>query len=87
MSLNNVKRFISLSFLILFVFCSQTVFAQDRNWRQISSSEQQSKTLEFEPRTDGEIVLGEVPNIDDSEDSRSKNYFRADISGARGREQ
>ncbi len=87
MSLNNVKRFISLSFLILFVFCSQTVFAQDRNWRQISSSEQQSKTSEFEPRTDGEIVLGEVPNIDDSEDSRSKNYFRADISGAREREQ
>jgi hypothetical protein len=87
MSLNNVKRFFPLAFLIMFVVCSQTVFAQDKDWRQISSSELQSKTLEIEPQTDGEIVLGENINDDNSEDSSSKYYIRANISATRGREQ
>jgi hypothetical protein len=87
MALNNVKRFIPLSFLVLLVICSQTVFAQDKDWRQISSSELQSKILEFEPQTDGEIILGEVLNDDSSEDSSSKYYLRANISATRGREQ
>ncbi len=87
MSLNNVKRFIPLSFLILFVICSQTVFAQDKDWRQIPSSELPSKTTEIEPQIDGEIILGEILTGDNSEDSSSKHYLRANISATRGREQ
>jgi len=87
MSLNNVKRFIALFFLILFVICSPTIFAQDKNWQQISSSELQSKTSNIEPQTDSEIILGEVLNLDNSEDSSSKHYLRANIFTTRGREQ
>jgi hypothetical protein len=87
MSLINVKRFISLSFLILFVVCSPIVFAQDKDWRQISSSALQSKTLEIESQTDGEIILGEVFNDDNSEHLSAKHYPRANIFSARGREQ
>jgi len=87
MSLINVKRFISLSFLILFAVCSQTVFAQDKDWQQISSSELQSKTSEIEPQTDGEIILGKVFNDDNSEHLSSKHYLRANIFFTRGREE
>ena len=87
MSLNNVKRFIPLSFLILFVVCSQTVFAQEKDWRQVLPSELQSKTLEIEPQTDGVVILGEVLNLDNSEDSASRHYLRANISATRRREQ
>ncbi len=87
MSLINVKRFISLSFLILFAVCSQTVFAQDKDWRQISSFELQSKTAEIEPQTDGEIILGKVFNDDNSEHFSAKHYLRANIFSTRGREQ
>jgi len=87
MSLTNVKRFISLFFLILFVICSPTVFAQDEDWRQVSSAELQSKTLEIELQTDGEIILGEVLNLDNFEQSSSKNYLHANIFTTRGHEQ
>jgi hypothetical protein len=80
MSLINVKRFIPLSLLILSVVCSPTVFAQDKDWRQISFGELQSKTLELEPQTDGEIILGEVPDFDNSVDFSAKHYARADVS-------
>ncbi len=80
MSLINVKRFIPLFLLILFVVCSPTVFAQDKDWRQISFGELQSKTLELEPQTDGEIILGEVPDFDNSVDFSAKHYARADVS-------
>ncbi|MDQ3711921.1 MAG: hypothetical protein M3388_06850 [Acidobacteriota bacterium] len=80
MSLSNVKRFIALSFLILFVVCPLTVFAQDKDWRQVSFGELQSKALEIEPQTDGEIILGEVPDFNNSVDFSAKHYAHADVS-------
>jgi len=87
MSLIYVKRFIPLSFLILFIACSQTVFAQDKDWRQISFGELQSKTLEIEPQTDDEIILGETFNDDNSEHLSAKHSLHANIFSTRGREQ
>ena len=85
MSLNNIKRFISLSFLILLIVFSQTVFAQDKDWRQISFGELQSKTTEIEPQRDDEITAEEILTNVNLKDWSSQHYLRANIFN--GREQ
>lgn len=79
MSLNNAKRFVALYFLVMLVVCSSTAFAQDADWRQASSSERKSEKLEIAPRTDGAIIAGEIPGLNNSEDSASNYYFRSKI--------
>jgi len=45
MSPGKGNRFILFSFLSLFAVCSPIIYAQDKNWQQISSVESQSETL------------------------------------------
>ncbi len=87
MSLTSGKRFVLLSFLSLFVFCSQTVFAQDKNWREISPAELEMKTPRVEADADAEAIFWEVRVDDSASDKLALNhYVRVKIFTERGRE-
>ncbi len=87
MFLNNRRRFALLSFLSLFVFCSQIVFAQDKEWRQVSPAELAMKTPRVEPDADAEAIFWEV-RVDDSasDELALRHYVRVKIFTERGRE-
>jgi hypothetical protein len=71
---------------LLFV-CSQGVFAQSKEWREISPAELQMKTSKVEPDADAEAIFWEV-RVDDSSSTElvMKNYVRVKIFNERGRE-
>jgi len=87
MSFNPGKRFVVLSFLSLLLVCSLTIFAQDKNWREITSAELQMKTSKVEPDADAEAVFWEV-QVDDGNPNElvMKHYVRVKIFNERGRE-
>ena len=87
MFVNSRKRFVLLSILSLFVFSSQTVFAQDKEWRQVSPAELAMKTPQVEPDADAEAIFWEV-RVDDSASTELglKHYVRVKIFTERGRE-
>ena len=87
MFLNSGRRFILLSFLSLFVFCSQSLFAQDKEWRQVSPAELAMKTAQVEPDADAEAIFWEVRVDDSASDKLALNhYVRVKIFTERGRE-
>ncbi len=87
MFLNIGKRFTLLSILSLFAVCSLTVFAQDKEWRQVTPAELQMKTPQVEPDADAEAIFWEV-RLDDSDstDLSLRHYVRVKIFTERGRE-
>lgn len=87
MFLNSGKRFVLLSFISFFVFCSQTVLSQDKNWREVSPAELQMKTPRVEPDADAEAIFWEVRVDDSASDKLALNhYVRVKIFTERGRE-
>ncbi len=87
MFVNSGKRFILLSFLSLLVFYTQVVFAQDKEWRQISPAELAMKTPQVEPDADAEAIFWEVRVDDSASDKLALNhYVRVKIFTERGRE-
>ena len=77
--------FLSISCL-LFVF-AQTVFAQSKDWREVSPAELQMKTSQVEPNADAEAIFWEVRLDDSSSDDLSRShYVRVKIFTERGRE-
>ena len=54
MFISSVKQFNGSSFLILLIFCSPIIFAQNKVWQQVSFSEQQSETVKTESQIDDE---------------------------------
>ncbi len=87
MSLTRGKRFMLLSFLSLFVICSQSVVAQDKIWREVSPAELAMKTPRVEPDADAEAIFWEVRVDDSASDKLALNhYVRVKIFTERGRE-
>ncbi len=78
MFLNNVKRFVSLVFLVLLIVCSKNVSAQQKNWRPVSLSERQSKTLANNFPASGVFEEIENFNLEDLADTSLKFCLRAD---------
>src|SRR5688500_17013751 len=74
-----------LSFLLLVNL--QSVFAQDKEWREVSPADLQAKTPKVEADADAEAIFWEV-RIDDSssEELSMKHYVRVKIFTERGRE-
>ncbi len=75
-----------LSFSLL--FCLQTVFAGDDEWRAVSQAELQMKTPKIEADADAEAIFWEV-RVDDGSsetDLIMKHYIRVKIFTERGRE-
>jgi hypothetical protein len=81
------KYFVLLPvFCLLFLF-SQTVSAQDKEWRPVSAQELAMKAPQVEPGADAEAIFWET-RIDDSSESNLKriSYVRVKIFTERGRE-
>lgn len=71
---------------LLLVFCSQIVFAQSKEWREVTVAERQMTTSKVEPNADAEAIFWEV-RVDDSTESLSmRHYIRVKIFTERGRE-
>ncbi len=77
----------------LFVFCllltgSQTIiFAQDKDWRDVTPAELAAKTPQVEADADAEAIFWETRIDDSSDDKLSRNnYVRVKIFTERGRE-
>ncbi len=84
---NHRKRFFLISLLSVLLICSHAVFAQDKNWREISPAELQLKTPRVEPDADAEAIFWEV-RVDDSDSNELalRHYVRVKIFTERGRE-
>lgn len=87
MSFNLDKRFLALSFLSLFLLCSQAAVAQDKIWRDVSPAELAMKTPTVEPDADAEAIFWEV-RVDDKKIGKLSynHYVRVKIFTERGRE-
>jgi len=81
MSLGKGKRFALFSFLSLFAVYSPIIYAQDKNWLQISSAEFQSETLKV-----ADTVFEAVRIAGSSEDSASKHNPGTEKFDRAGRE-
>lgn len=87
MSLTAGRRFVIFcAFCFLWTF-SQTVFAQDKEWREVTPSELATKTPKVEADADAEAIFWET-RIDDSSDDKlsRRHYVRVKIYTDRGRE-
>lgn len=76
-------------FVTLFCICAFTAaaFAQDKDWRPVSSDDLQSKTPVVEPDADAEAIFWETRIDDsDSDDLSLRHYVRVKIYTERGRE-
>jgi hypothetical protein len=73
-----------LAFLLLVSL--QSVFAQDKQWREVSPADLQAKTPKVEPDADAEAIFWEVRVDDSSQDLIMKHYIRVKIFTERGRE-
>ena len=80
------KSFIALPLIGLLFICSQTLFAQSKEWREVTAAERQMTTSKVEPNADAEAIFWEV-RIDDSTESLTmRHYIRVKIFTERGRE-
>ncbi len=87
MFLNNGKRIALLSFFCLIFVCSQTIFAGDNDWREITPAELSMKSPRVEPGADAEVIFWEVRVNDSSEtDLVMTHYKRIKIFTENGRE-
>ncbi len=87
MIFNHGKRFFLLVFFTLLMVCgSQTAFAQDKTWREITPAELQMKTGAVEADADAEAIFWEVRIDDASQDLVMKHYVRVKVFTERGRE-
>lgn len=75
-----------LPLVCLLIICSQNIFAQDKNWRDITAEERQMTTSKVEPNADAEAIFWEVRVDDSKEDLTMKHYIRVKIFTERGRE-
>ncbi len=81
------KQFIALSIFCLLSAFSQTIFAQDKDWREVTPEELAMKTPRVEPDADAEAIFWEVRIDDSSSEKLSRtNYARVKIFTDRGRE-
>lgn len=88
MFLVNRMWFVSfLSLCLLLLINSQTVFAQDKIWRNVSPTELAMKTPVVEPDADAEAIFWEV-RVDDKKMGKLSynHYVRVKIFTERGRE-
>lgn len=87
MFLTSGKRIALLSILSFFAFCSQTVVAQDKIWREVTPAELAMKTPQVEPDADAEAIFWEV-RLDDKKIGKLSynHYVRVKIFTERGRE-
>lgn len=81
------KRLARLSIFCLLSVCSLTVFAQDKEWREVTPAELAMKAPKVEPDADAEAIFWEVRIDDSSSEKLSRNnYARVKIFTDRGRE-
>ncbi|CAN5259851.1 hypothetical protein BH20ACI1_BH20ACI1_13030 [soil metagenome] len=81
------KQFALLLFPCLLFVCSLTVFAQDKDWREVSSAELAMKTPVVDSDADAEAIFWDVRIDDSSSDDLSRShYVRVKIFTERGRE-
>lgn len=87
MFLVNRKRFVSFLSMCLLLAGSQLVFAQDKEWREVSPAEIALKAPTVEPDADAEAMFWEVRIDDSSSDELAmRHYVRVKIFTERGRE-
>ncbi len=80
------KPFVLLPLVCLLFVCSQSIFAQDKNWREVTPAERQMTTSKVEPNADAEAIFWEI-RVDDSQTNLiMKHYVRVKIFTERGRE-
>src|SRR5215213_833573 len=84
---SNRKCFALLPFICLLFLFSQSIFAQDKEWRPVSPQELAMKAPQVEPDADAEAIFWET-RIDDSSSENLKriSYARVKIFTERGRE-
>lgn len=80
------KSFILLPVICLLLVCPQSIFAQDKNWREITQAELQMKTPKVDADADAEAIFWEIRIDDSSEDLKRYSYVRVKIFTERGRE-
>ena len=81
------KQFALLFSLCLLFVCSMTAFAQDKDWREVSSAELAMKTPTVDADADAEAIFWDVRIDDSSSDDLSRShYVRVKIFTERGRE-
>ena len=81
------KQTALLLFPCLLFVCSLTVFAQDKDWREVSSAELAMKTPTVDRDADAEAIFWDVRINDSSSDDLSRShYVRVKIFTERGRE-
>ena len=74
------KRFVVLSIFCLLSAFSQAIFAQDKDWREVTPEELAMKTPKVEPDADAEAIFWEVRIDDSSSEKLSRNnYVRVKI--------
>ncbi len=87
MYLADRKQFALLFFLCLLFVCSTGVFAQDKDWREVTPAELAMKTPKVDPNADAEAIFWDVKIDDSSSDDLSRShYVRVKIFTERGRE-
>lgn len=86
MFLINGKRLAVLSIFCLLIACSSAVFAQDKEWREVTPAELAMKIPKVEADADAEAIFWEVRIDDSSEDLALRHYLRVKIFTERGRE-
>lgn len=80
------KQSILLPVICLLLVCSQAVFAQSKEWREVTMAERQMTTSKVEPNADAEAIFWEVRVDDSTENLSMKHYIRVKIFTERGRE-
>jgi hypothetical protein len=81
------RQFAQLSILCLLLTLSQTIFAQDKLWREVTPAELAMNTPKVEADADAEAIFWEV-RVDDKKIGRLSynHYVRVKIFTERGRE-
>jgi hypothetical protein len=81
------RQFVQLSIFCLLLTLSQTICAQDKEWREITPAELSMKAPKVEADADAEAIFWET-RIDDSSDDKlsRRHYVRVKIFTDRGRE-
>lgn len=81
------KQIVRLSIFCSLLIISQAIFAQDKDWREVTPAELAMKTPRVEPDADAEAIFWETRIDDSASDKLSRiNYVRVKIFNERGRE-
>ncbi len=81
------KQIVKLSIFCLLLAFSQAIFAQDKEWREVTPEELAMKTPKVEADADAEAIFWETRIDDSSVEKLSRtNYVRVKIFTERGRE-